>query len=396
MDEQRGPRGPKRDFPTIAARNRVFDNIIRSFEERESFLVCGHQSPDEDCVASMVAFALLVTKFAKSAAVFVEGDIPESFDYLKRICRYNSIDVDRETSFENGFDAVVVCDTAKLDMLGSVPQVRELIRDPETLTIEVDHHLGADSEYIGDPGYALVAEATSSSELIGQLAFKVWRRFSDSVDEQFPEVFTRNVVLAILTGIVGDTKMGRFLKTRKELRYYSASTRLFNQLLGEKTVEGSGKFASIEELSEELERLSEEEAACFEEVYREHARKGLVAYLMLAPARYLELTNRFGGDVVSSVLRAVADDLAEESGYVALVAFGGDPEKPNLFQFRCRRSRYYRRLDLRDILERFGIQSGGGHQGAIGFRVESSAVSSLESYVEELIEEIQSLIESSP
>ncbi len=49
----------KRDIPTIAKKNRVLANIARALEERESFLILGHKDPDEDCVSSMVAFALL-------------------------------------------------------------------------------------------------------------------------------------------------------------------------------------------------------------------------------------------------------------------------------------------------------------------------------------------------
>ena len=41
------------------AKNTVVDSFIRTIDERQSFLMTGHKSPDEDCIASMVAFSLL-------------------------------------------------------------------------------------------------------------------------------------------------------------------------------------------------------------------------------------------------------------------------------------------------------------------------------------------------
>jgi nanoRNase/pAp phosphatase (c-di-AMP/oligoRNAs hydrolase) len=92
----------------------------------------------------------------------------------------------------------------------------------------------------------------------------------------------------------------------------------------------------------------------------------------------------FGPDTIVSVARGVADDLAEESGHVSLVVFYDALEVSDLIQFRCRRSRSYQALDLRGFLEALEIENGGGHAGAIGFRVPRDQVSDFDAEVSRL------------
>jgi len=46
---------------TIYEKNRVIENIIDAMLTRNKFLLLGHRNPDEDCIASMVAFSLPVS-----------------------------------------------------------------------------------------------------------------------------------------------------------------------------------------------------------------------------------------------------------------------------------------------------------------------------------------------
>ena len=55
----------KKSIQTIHEKNRIIDNIINALQEKNHFLFLGHQNPDEDCIGSMVAFALIVGKFSK-------------------------------------------------------------------------------------------------------------------------------------------------------------------------------------------------------------------------------------------------------------------------------------------------------------------------------------------
>ncbi len=382
----------KEPMATIAERNRVVDRIIAALDERLSFLIVGHTVPDEDCLSSMVGFALLAKKFAKSATLLLEGAVHDNFEYLLRICKYNAIDVAYALSEIPDYDTIVVCDTAKPALLARCEGIREAIESRVELVIEVDHHLESDSRYHADRAYALVDRATSSSELVGIVAYKLTHK-RDFLDERhLPEIFTRNLVLSILTGIVGDTQMGKFLQDRKERRMYHAFTVVFGSLLNEKTTRRGHNYASVEQLFGELQKLSKREEQCFDAIFAMRRKKDAVGYVYLDGENYARLLTEYGDDALSTVLRTVADTLAEESGFVSLVVFSGRPKGSELVQCRARRSKRYKDIDLRDVLSRFGIENGGGHQGAVGFRVPIAQIEDTEKFVDELVDGINSMV----
>ena len=108
----------KRTIRTIAAKNRIIDAIIEVMLAKENFLLLGHKNPDEDCVSSLVAFALLLSKFGKSPVIYLSHAMNKRYDYLIGICRFNSIRV--VTSFKKDrrpVDVITVIDTPKPAMV---------------------------------------------------------------------------------------------------------------------------------------------------------------------------------------------------------------------------------------------------------------------------------------
>ena len=248
----------KRDIPTIAKKNRVLANIARALEERESFLILGHKDPDEDCVSSMVAFALLAGKLNKRSAIVLGARATDNFDYLLNICRYNSIRMIRdEAELKDALATartLVLVDTPKPAMIDHVQLFDVARKDTSVLKIELDHHLEADARYFGDPDYRLVYEASSTCEIIGRLAIKMEKDFALKERYQVGEFLTRNLVLAILTGMIGDSQMGRFLKSRRERWFYARFSSSFERMLERKTRSGSGNFSNKEQVFEALGR----------------------------------------------------------------------------------------------------------------------------------------------
>ncbi len=70
---------------------------------------------------------------------------------------------------------------------------------------------------------------------------------------------------------------------------------------------------------------------------------------------------------------------------VGMVAYYDCPPKGNLVQFRVRRSGGYKKYDLRNLLDAFSISNGGGHEGAIGFRIPRTEISDFDEYVKKLV-----------
>jgi hypothetical protein len=93
-------------------------------------------------------------------------------------------------------------------------RARALFSDPRTIKIEIDHHLATDAEYSGDDGYRLVTNASSTCELIVFLAYKLQKREDLLLKYEIEEIFSRNVVLAILTGISA-TRGGKVFQERQ-------------------------------------------------------------------------------------------------------------------------------------------------------------------------------------
>jgi diguanylate cyclase (GGDEF)-like protein len=377
---------------SIKEKNTIIARIIEAIVGRHHFLVLGHASPDDDCISSMISFALVLHMFYKDVALYLGGQVHERFKYLLDICRYNSIRLlAPDDAPAAGTDTVILCDTPKPAMIEASPAVNAILYAPGVLHIEIDHHLGADSEYFGDEGYRLVTEASSASELIGHILLKLEGRPDLLERHQVGELFPRNLVLAILTGIIGDSNMGQYLKSRREKRYYQIFSGMFNEMLSRRTTKKTN-FSTMDQVFTELQKLSDHEEDCFSYMWGHKRLSGSLAVVALTLEQMAPLFARCDDDTIVSSARVIADRLAEESGKLGLVAYYDNPEHGDLVQFRLRRSSGWKLYDLRKLLERFSIANGGGHEGAIGFRVPRSEISDFPGYITKLVEGIETAI----
>ena len=363
----------KTALETIHEKNKIINNIIDTLRDRNNFLILGHKNPDEDCIASMVSFALIVSKLSKQAHLYFSETVHEHFQYLLNICIHNAIDCNASIGVENTtIDTIVVCDTPKRSMVDTTLPIDMLFDNKGIRKIEIDHHLGADSQYIGDDRYCLVTEANSSSELVGLIAMKFQKRRDLLSKYNIQNLLSRNVILSVLTGIVGDTNMGQYIKSKRQKRYYDIFSNLYNNLLMEKTTQESN-LMNKEEVFLEIQRLSAIEEDCFQYIYKKKKFSDSIGYVVLDRNDMDYLRGKFDNDTFVSVSRAIADKLAEESSRMGLVAFD-DADNSNLIQFRLRRGQGYKSFDLRRVLDLFSIEDGGGHEGAIGFRITRNRV----------------------
>lgn len=384
----------KTRIPNQRAKAKIVNTFIETMINRESFLLIGHHNPDEDCVASMVAFSLLLVKFSKTSSIVFAKENHEKFPYLLSICKYNSIRiVDKPEDLGKDYDTIIAVDTPKPDMLEFLGDLQPLMNKDSVLVMEVDHHLEADGFYIGEEGYRLVDEASSTCELIGYLALRLSKKKKILRKYLMGEIFTRNFVLSIVTGIVGDSKMGQFLKSRREKRYYRFFSRLFNKMLIEKTEKDSGNFSSIEDILNELEKLSTDEENCCKDFLQYKKTRGHISWVALDEEKSSPIHKTYDSEVVVTVAKYVANLLAEESGYISLVVYYDRPELTDFIQLRMRRSQFFKDLDLRIIIDRLGIENGGGHEGAVGFRVPKQEVVEFDAFIGIIIDEVSELVE---
>jgi diguanylate cyclase (GGDEF)-like protein len=369
----------KESFQSIAARNRVIKAIIQAIDSGSSFLMVGHANPDEDCLAAMVSFALIVRKLGKRASVLVGGHVQEQLSFLLDIACYNSIEVLKGPQASLGdYDAVVAMDTPKPSMIERFPALDAFLARAGIVKIEFDHHLEADSRYFGDPGYRYVTESSSTCELIGFLAIKLSKDAALNERYQLDDLFSRNLVLSILTGIVGDSQMGKFLKTKRERWFYEWLSGVFEGMLRDKTYKSGRNFKSKEEVFSAIASLSKAEEKCSRELLSKTVSRPFVKCIVLNEAESNRLFKQYGEEAVIAVAKSCADVLAEESGYLSLVAYYDPPGKSGLVQMRMRRSQSFSGLDLREMLAELKVENGGGHPGAVGFRFDKASVADVE------------------
>ncbi len=382
----------KSRIDSIRTKNRAIENFITAITTRQHFLLLGHSRPDDDCLASMISFALLLHLFYKDAQIYSGGRLPDRFRYLLDICTYNSIRIlGPDSAPDTAFDTVIVFDTPKPSMIEAPFWLSGILENPGLLRMEIDHHVGGDSEYFADKGNSLVAEASSASELIGHILLKLKKRSELLERFQIAELFPRNLVLTILTGIIGDSNRGQYLKSPREKRYYEIFSKMFNDLLSRSTIKKTN-FFTMDEVYKELQKLSSSEDGCSQFMMEKKGFSSSVGFAALDGEASSRMHERFGADTVVSAARIVADRLAEESGKVSLVAYYDPPEKGSLIQFRVRRAGTYKKLDLRTLLDLFSIKDGGGHEGAIGFRVPRSSVKDFPAYVAALVAKMDQVI----
>jgi nanoRNase/pAp phosphatase (c-di-AMP/oligoRNAs hydrolase) len=343
-------------------------------------------------VASMVAFGLLASKLNKRAYVYLCGGVHEQFSYLLKICEHNSIgilcDCDETPP---AIQAVVAMDTPKPSLLDENEAVKGIAADPAVLRIEIDHHLGTDAAYFGDEGYRLVTTASSASELVGYLAIKMDgdRRFAPS--EASGGFLTRNLVLAVLTGIIADSRMGKYLQSKREMWFYERFSSIFDRLLAQTTKAGSGNFASKEEVFKAIVTLSAEEEECYRTLMSFRGALESLEYAIVPEKEIESIYARYGEETAAAMAKAVADSLAEEAGTLGLVAYPDPDSVSGYLQFRLRRSHSYHAVDLRDTIAALGATNGGGHPGAVGFRFEKSAVPDFEAFAMSIAEKIDGI-----
>jgi nanoRNase/pAp phosphatase (c-di-AMP/oligoRNAs hydrolase) len=236
-----------------------------------------------------------------------------------------------------------------------------------------------------------VTEASSASELIGHILLKLEGRKELLESFQITDLFPRNLVLAILTGIIGDSNMGQYLKSRREKKYYQIFSGMFNDMLSRRTTKKSN-FFTMDQVFTELQKLSTHEEGCYSFMMERRKAVGSVALVALSADEMAHLYAECDDDTIISTARVVADKLAEGSGKLGLIAYYDNPERSDLVQFRLRRAGGWKKYDLRGFLTLFSIANGGGHEGAIGFRVPRGEIPDFPAYVEKLVSGMEATI----
>lgn len=342
---------------------------------------------DPDSVGSMTSLALYLRMLGKQVYLVISNKLGENLSFLEQMIEYNGIHRLRNTDEIAGvrslIDAVIFCDTANTKLVPFFPFIWQHLLSRKIPVIEIDHHFGADSEKLSEHGVTLFRNANATTEITGDLLKKLHEKYP-----QIPHPFNqRNIVISILTGLLGDTGGGRKVLYKQSYVQWVGS--MGNKLKrNTRWRKPSGvrpgddkktKFGNPGQVMEHLNRLSEEQEICIESLKKRVVAEGKVCLLNLLNSTYSQVRDfcrPYNTSWFTNILGFLLDEIPDKSGKVGLVYFHGkNAEDKDCIYIKMRRSFDFSGIDLRTaecrLKEIFGLKymGGGGHPGAVSFRV---------------------------
>lgn len=363
--------GRKKDVPlNIAAKNRTIWRIIDLITSNESFLLFGHTFPDEDCIASLTAFGLLLRKFNKKVYICVESKIKRPIEFLGELITYNGIEL--YTGVLGDIpkpDIIFVLDTPKPDMIAADKNGLKLLADPTIPKVEIDHHFDADAHTVSKPELSLLLVASSTCEIIAQICYKLNKRPDILQKYGITELYSRNIVLAMLTGMLGDAKAGGYLFKKRDKKIFDYFFNHLNELLVRQRRQDTKNIADAAELLNIINSLSVAEHKILNKILDYSIYDGEIGAIFLDEKASNMIFMLAEYSQIVGVIKTATNAIAENAGLIGISAFYDPKSISNKIQYRVRASSAGNYLNLLTLLLDLKIEDGGGHPGAIAFRV---------------------------
>lgn len=351
----------------------------------KSFLFSGDIDPDS--VGSMLSLSLYLQQLDKKVFLILPENLGENLDFFEKIIEYNSIRILRNKeqilAVKDEMETVIFCDTANTKLVPHYSFLAENILSNKPKVIEIDHHFGADSEELTDYGVKLFREANANTEIIGKILLTYHQKYHEGPDP-FDQ---RNIILGLITGMLADTVGGKVIPFKEDYDYWMdlLKERLQNITRWRESDEKrsidrkNSKFVDPQQILEYLNRLTDEQEACFNLLNDRAILKGQISFLNLFHSTQEDLADTckpFSSDWFADIQNFLMNSVPEKSGCAGMIVFEGqNAEGENCFFIKLRRAVKFSGIDLRTaegkLKELFGdlYMGGGGHAGAASFRI---------------------------
>ncbi len=359
------------------------ERAIQRFRQNRHFLFSAY--PDADALGTMLALGLYLRILGKKATLFFPSPLKANLQFMKDIIQYNNIAVVEDEaelkSLQNEVDTVVFCDTAHSRLVPLLETLYDCFLNRGIPSIEIDHHFGTDSAAITETGVHLFRKANASTEIAAELLQGLHRSHPE-----LPAPFEqRNIVISLLMGMLTDTFGGRAVPLREDYDHWSRllgdHLKAKTQMSDENGSKNGGKvlFRSSGEILAHLNGLNPEQERYVRELKQRIARHRGVGELNLLDSSLAQISDRplrSPHEEFFQVWNTMANVVPQEGGKVGLFYFNGNNAegRPCIF-LKIRRAFNFNRFDLREcepaLQSAFGEHylGGGGHAGAVSFRV---------------------------
>ena len=340
-------------------------------KERENFFF--YFSPDFDSVCSSLAFALYLKQIKKNVLIYFPLEKDESFEFLFNIADYNKIPIiftldDLTTELSTKEYVFSIFDTPNKALLPDFDVIYSVFKSYTMQeSIEIDHHFGNDSEQIFPESFSLFKYANSCCDIIADYFWLCGTDEKEREDVYFP----RNIVLTLLTGICSDTQLGKFCQVAEEINWFDFLTERLEKL----TWKDSDNLRTPEEIFDVITRKDKVKSFLIEKMMKNEIIKNGLGILSVPNVEKSE--NLLAEEGLFCPLEEISDDLVnmlpEKAGKVGIFVYlDGKKEK---YMIKIRRSTTFQDLDLRTLdvllmdLFKDNFSGGGGHPGAVSFRI---------------------------
>lgn len=132
------------------------EDLSKAISKADTIGICGHASPDGDCLGSVVSLGLAIKKLGKNIKMILNDSIPEYLEIIDGLAY-----LDKDTSPTN-YDLFIALDTASDDRLGPA---LDAFKASKTRAV-VDHH--RTNEGFGDINI-IDPEASSTCEIVYEI-----------------------------------------------------------------------------------------------------------------------------------------------------------------------------------------------------------------------------------
>ncbi len=358
--------------------------VAALLHQKQTFLFSADIDPDS--VGSMLSLALYLRERNKTVYMVLTDSLGGNLDYLEKIIDYNSIRVLRNTDeisrVKDEIETVIFCDTANTKLIPFFPFLWEHLISKELPVIEIDHHFGADSETMADHSITLFRNANSTTEITAELLRTLYKKYPEGPNP----MHQRNILISLLTGILGDTVGGRQVPFQASFEYWMDN---LGDSLGENTRwrksngarpgdDPATKFGTPWQILDYLDQLSEEQHACMQMLKKRLVVRGRMGFLNLLNSTYVQVKSvcrPYNSPWFTSILANLLNEIPDEKNPVGMVYFHGkNAEDKDCIYIKMRRAKNSG-IDLRKVENPLRTvfdgkyMGGGGHAGAVSFRV---------------------------
>jgi phosphoesterase RecJ-like protein len=321
--------------------NTDFKNAFKIISGAETFAIVGHIRPDGDCIGGALAMKFAVESLGKSAQVFIDGEIPEQFFYLKGI---DTINTNPRQFFLNPsqFDLLIILDSSSQDRLGAFSDLDKYAKS----VLCIDHHL---ENSIKADLYLVNPDRASAGEILYEL-------FTENGIEITPDMAT-----ALYTSVSTDT--GCFL--------YANTTSFSHRVTAELLEKGV-----------DIERVNYYN-------FRVYGRNVIAGFRQVLNS----LTFTHNGEIALAVLRKSRKVTFNHEERHRIQKYASDAKGVRLSVFLTEETRGNYHVSLRshgDInVATAAIElGGGGHKNAAGFVISGK----YKAVVEKILHEVEKLL----